>query len=174
MKEKQVYLFELDSVRNSEQEIAHGQQVLFETLIKYGYKVVLSFNQLSDSQVFLAAIKDKESYDSMMRLFEMGMLKVSLYQEYRTPSQYIQDSIRKCLGDSNNIFFFSGIPIRQEDHMLLEEVLSALQYDDPERLMEYYESWIDFEQRLCQYWKDFRDGKKDRCVISECLFNACC
>ena len=38
-----VYLFELDSVRNSKKEIQRGQQALFEEIVKKGNTVVLSF-----------------------------------------------------------------------------------------------------------------------------------
>lgn len=47
-----VYLFELDSVRNSKKEIQRGQQALFEEIVKKGNTVVLSFNQLTDSEAF--------------------------------------------------------------------------------------------------------------------------
>ena len=42
-----VYLYELDSVRNSKKEIVLGQQALFEEIVK-GNTVVLSYNQLTD------------------------------------------------------------------------------------------------------------------------------
>lgn len=48
-----VYLFELDSVRNSKAEIIKGQQALFEEIVMNGNQVVLSFNQLTDSDEFL-------------------------------------------------------------------------------------------------------------------------
>ena len=41
---KQVYLFELDSVRNSKAEIERAQKALFEEIILNGNSVVLSFN----------------------------------------------------------------------------------------------------------------------------------
>lgn len=50
---KQVYLFELDSVRNSKAEIERAQKALFEEIILNGNSVVLSFNQLADSRGFL-------------------------------------------------------------------------------------------------------------------------
>ena len=37
-----VYLFELDSVRNSKAEIIKGQQALFEEIVMNGNQVVLS------------------------------------------------------------------------------------------------------------------------------------
>lgn len=137
---KKVYLFELDSVRNSEKEIDIGQKALFEELVVNRNQVIISFNQLADSQVFLAAIKDRESYEEILKLFKMGSLKVSLFGGIRTPSQYMQDSLGKCLKDSKNSFRFSGIPVEQLDKHLLNEIKLALQYCDPERLYEMYQN----------------------------------
>ena len=53
---KQVYLFELDSVRNSKAEIERAQKALFEEIILNGNSVVLSFNQLADSRGFLRSL----------------------------------------------------------------------------------------------------------------------
>ena len=51
-----VYLYELDSVRNSKKEIVLGQQALFEEIVKKGNTVVLSYNQLTDSEAFIKAV----------------------------------------------------------------------------------------------------------------------
>lgn len=50
-----VYLFELDSVRNSPQEILRAQWAMFREVALKGNRVVLSFNQLTDSEGFCAA-----------------------------------------------------------------------------------------------------------------------
>ena len=70
-----VYLFELDSVRNSKKEIQRGQQALFEEIVKKGNTVVLSFNQLTDSEAFLCAIRDEKAYEQMVQLFALGAIK---------------------------------------------------------------------------------------------------
>ena len=74
-----VYLFELDSVRNSKKEIQKGQQALFEEIVKKGNTVVLSFNQLTDSEAFLCAIRDEKAYEQMVQLFALGAIKISRY-----------------------------------------------------------------------------------------------
>ena len=53
-----VYLFELDSVRATLREMEIGQQAMFEEIVVNGNRVVLSLNQLTDSQAFLAAVRD--------------------------------------------------------------------------------------------------------------------
>lgn len=62
MSERAVYLHELDSVRNSSGEIYHAQRALFEEIVSNGSKVVLSFNQLTDSRAFMSLIQDDMSY----------------------------------------------------------------------------------------------------------------
>ncbi|MBQ3456223.1 MAG: hypothetical protein IJG36_07280, partial [Synergistaceae bacterium] len=87
MGDRVVYLHELDSVRNSSEEIRHAQRVLFEEIVSNGSKVVLSFNQLTDSLAFISLIRDDRSYTWIRELFRSGSLKVSLYGDVRTASQ---------------------------------------------------------------------------------------
>lgn len=62
---KQVYLFELDSVRNSKAEIERAQKALFEEIILNGNSVVLSFNQLSDSRGFLRSLANTDTSEQI-------------------------------------------------------------------------------------------------------------
>ena len=77
--DKLVYLFELDSVRTSPEEIRRGQRALFEETVLNGNQVVLTFNQLTDSQAFLCAIRDPRAYPHMLELFRLGALKISRF-----------------------------------------------------------------------------------------------
>lgn len=70
-----VYLFELDSVRNSPQEILRAQWAMFREVALKGNRVVLSFNQLTDSEGFLCGVRDPKLYPHLAALFEMGVLK---------------------------------------------------------------------------------------------------
>lgn len=74
-----VYLFELDSVRNSPQEILLGQQALFREIALKGNRVVLSFNQLTDSESFLSAVRTADFYPQMLSLFAQGVMKYSRF-----------------------------------------------------------------------------------------------
>ena len=67
-----VYLFELDSVRNSKEEIAIGQKAMYEEIVRNGNQVVMSFNQLTDSEAFLSLIRDSENetYQRILALFQ--------------------------------------------------------------------------------------------------------
>ena len=74
-----VYLFELDSVRNSPQEILRAQWAMFREVALKGNRVVLSFNQLTDSEGFLCGVRDPKLYPHLAALFEMGVLKYSRF-----------------------------------------------------------------------------------------------
>ncbi len=81
-----VYLFELDSVRNSPQEILRGQQALFREIALKGNRVVLSFNQLTDSETFLWAVRDSDTRQRIAALFSQGVLRYSRF----VPGSYRQ------------------------------------------------------------------------------------
>ena len=125
-----VYLFELDSVRNSAEEIRKGQQALFEEIVINGNHVVLSFNQLTDSKAFLDILRERETYECIVELFKHGVLRVSQYRNIRTASQYIQNAIEKCLQSNSDAFLFSGIPVKCTHKALLEKIKRSLAYGD--------------------------------------------
>ena len=50
---KLVYLYELDSTRISPWEIDRGRKALYEEIVMRGNRVVLTFQQLTDSKIFL-------------------------------------------------------------------------------------------------------------------------
>ena len=135
---KQVFLFELDSIRDSKEEIERAQKALFEEIILNGNTVVLSFNQLSDSRGFLRSLVDKETAEQIAHLFELGHLKVAQYQNekgelVRTASQYFQQALAKNAEyskTSHNAFHFStfdGLGLKNEDY---EDIQRALTFCD--------------------------------------------
>ncbi len=144
---KFVYLYELDSVRNNPKEIELGQKALFEEIVKNGNIVILAFNQLTDSEAFLSAVKDKKTYESIVGLFTLGALKVSQFGGTRTASQYMQNSIEKCLGGEGNKFLFSGLPVLCTDNEMLKTIGDALRYSDIGVLREMAEKEPDGEEK---------------------------
>lgn len=129
---KSVYLYELDSVRNSEKEIGYGQQRLYDEIVLKGNQVVLTFNQLADSKALLSALESKEYRESFLKLFELGMIRVSEYKGIRTPVQYILKNIRE--DSKSNDFIFSGIPIKRADKKTVDVFRTALINNDPQFL----------------------------------------
>lgn len=138
MNERVVYLHELDSVRNSAGEIYHAQRAMFEEIVSNGSKVVLSFNQLTDSRAFMSLIQDDRSYKWIRELFREGTLRVSLYGNVRTASQYVQNALNKCL-ESSNVFYFSALPLKSTETNLIGRMLESLKFDDITLLQEKYE-----------------------------------
>ena len=72
--DKLIYLFELDSTRNSNKEIEIAQKTMFKEIVVNGNIIVLTFNQLTDSRAFLSALEDPEQYDSIIELFKLKKL----------------------------------------------------------------------------------------------------
>lgn len=130
----QVYLPELDSVRNSDTEILEGQEALWREIVHNGHSVVLSFNQLTDSLSFLSLVKDEKTFPSILALIQKGAIKVNLFGSTRTPSQYVQESIDKCIVDIDNTFLFSGLPFKAEETDILSLLAKSLRVSDPSLL----------------------------------------
>lgn len=106
-----VYLFELDSVRNTPEEILRGQRALFREVALKGNRVVLTFNQLTDSHGFLCAVGEEKSYGQILELFRIGALK---YSRYAPPGYYdglshqerqsIMDQLADCRREHGTLF----------------------------------------------------------------------
>ena len=133
---KLVYLYELDSVRNSPKEIEAGQNALFEEIALNGNAVVISFNQLIDSHAFLATLDQEKTSDVMMNLFKAGVLKLSLYGDKRTASQYVIESIDKILKSisqeesvKQGTFIFSAFPFTPDKDTWVK-IRNAIMYGD--------------------------------------------
>lgn len=137
-----VYLYELDSVRNSREEILIGQHKLFQNIALYGNCVVLSLNQLADSAAFWAGIMDDHTFEVMKDFCEKGLIRISLYNDKRTAAQYIVNHVENCINklsqqDENaSVFYFSLIPLTPNDKEILTDMESAILYSDVQLLKE--------------------------------------
>lgn len=128
------YLDELDSVRNSEKEILHAQECLFEKVVRKGEYVVLTYNQVTDSPAFLAALKDEENFQSFILLFKYGRLRISRFGNIRTPAQYFLNSVEKAIQGIKNPkkskYYFSAMPKISEDYLMLCVLRDAVRNSD--------------------------------------------
>lgn len=161
-----VYLFELDSVRNSEAEIRGGQNALFRETVLYGNTVVLSMNQVVDSKAFWNGIsqdldrqrKDQNTRGSsvaryasrlqktvsgerpytemLVELCEDGMIRTALYGDDRTAAQYLLRKIGDCLDPNKENFHFSMMPELEYNQPDLELLRDAIQYSDLQKIEE--------------------------------------
>ncbi|MGI6231200.1 MAG: hypothetical protein ACOYJL_09940 [Tractidigestivibacter sp.] len=120
---KYVYLFELDSVRKTDQEIVAGQQALWREIVENGNVVVLSFNQIIDSRGFFSLFANDEYYHGFVNLVKCGSIKISQFGETRTVSQYLLNSI-----DKDKKFIYSALPIKFTQKRLLALMRRCLTY----------------------------------------------
>ncbi|MCR4600508.1 MAG: hypothetical protein K5767_02035 [Clostridia bacterium] len=133
-----VYLFRFDSVRTSPEEIRSALEEMHRQILLYGNTVVLSYNQITDSMAFLAGIYNEQSYGAVMNLIRNGRIKMSRYAGAGTPSEYMQNAIKKYLDDETaDTFRFSGLPTGtraadlEEKRRDLKLVYEALRCSDP-------------------------------------------
>lgn len=131
---KLVYLFELDSANKEADTSAVAS--LFHEIVDNGNCVAISMNQLTDSAFFAKAIDDDFVYPLVMRLFETGAIKVSLYGNIRTASQYVQSVIERNISGTGDHFVFSNLPVNCTETGQLEIIRDALKYSDVSRINE--------------------------------------
>lgn len=130
---KLVYLFELDSVRNSDDQMELAMKALFREIVVNGNIVVITYNQLIDSRFFLSLLNDEKWSDVIIKLFQSGAIRISQFGNFRTPSQYL---INRGL-DSNENYIFSGLPIKSSQKSLIALTKRSLMYSDLTELNEY-------------------------------------
>ena len=104
---KYVYLFELDSVRKTDEEIVKGQKALYNEIVRNGNIVVLTYNQLVDSRGFFSLFDNLDYYKNLIALFENGAIRISQFGEIRTISQYLLNSI-----EDDKQFIYSALPLK--------------------------------------------------------------
>ena len=101
--DKYVYLFELDSVRKTDEEIICGQRALYDEIIKNRNIVVMTFNQFIDSRAFFSLLDNEDYFNSILELFNKGYIRISQYGNIRSIAQYLLNA----LDTEKNNFIFS-------------------------------------------------------------------
>lgn len=158
---KQVYLFELDSVKKRDEQIITAQKALFDEIVCNGNCVVMSLNQLVDSRMILSML-NSEKYSSVLNfLFQYGYLKYSRYGDYRTPSQYIQRSI-----EDRRDFIYSALPVKSTQYRLCEMIKNALKNDDVSEIAESIEKQKKAAETL-DLFDECSDGKNRHADITK-------
>jgi hypothetical protein len=134
MQNRFVYLFELDSVRTSDAEICAGQQALWNEIVRRGNTVVLTYSQLVDSRGFFSLLSHRSYYESFVRLFEEGHIRISQYGEIRTLSQYLLSTIAP-----EKKFIYSALPLKSSQRRLCALMRRSLVYSDLSEIASYLE-----------------------------------
>lgn len=138
--DKQVYLFELDSVRKTNKEIEAGQRAIYNEIVKNGNTVVITYNQIVESRAFFSLLREEEDgkqkyrsyFDSLIYLFEKGKIRISQFGDIRTISQYLQQKI-----EDDQEFLFSAFPIKSSQRRLMALVDRSLRYSDLSEVHRY-------------------------------------
>lgn len=128
-----VYLFELDSVRKTDEEIISGQKALYNEIVNNGNIVILTYNQLVDSRGFFSLLVDEAYQNNLIKLFENGAIRISQYGDKRSLSQYLINSVA-----SEKEFIYSALPLKSTQRRLLALIKRSLQYSDLSEIYEYY------------------------------------
>lgn len=134
IQQKYVYLFELDSVRDSDEEIIAGQAAIYDEIVRKGNTVVLTYNQLVDSRAFFSLMTDEAYYRNILQLFEQGCIRISQFGDIRTVAQYILSTV-----DANKRFIYSALPLKFTQKRLIALVQRSLVYSDLSEIREYME-----------------------------------
>ena len=158
---KNVYLFELDSVRNTDQEIMIGQTALYNEIVSYGHTVVMTFNQFVDSRGFFSLLSDKNYYDNIISLFESGGLKISQYGGIRSLAQYL---IYAC--DYDRTFIFAGWPLKSTQKRLIALIKRSLTFSDLSEIGLYIDGKRNSSE-LKDLFVENVDGKIENTALKE-------
>lgn len=161
---KLVYLFELDSVRKTDEEIYKGQLAMYDELVGNGNVIVMSMNQITDSKIFLSMLQNDEHYDIVKKLLQKGYIRISRYGEIRTVSQYVQNAINKNLAKNDDVFIFSAIPVKSNQKILLKLMQKVLINTDLSIIQEYISLENEDNQKVVELFNEYNI---DRTIIAK-------
>ncbi len=160
MPRKNVYLFELDSVRKTDSDIIEGQRALYHEIVENGNIVVLTFNQLVDSRGFFSLISNPEYYNNLVKLFEQGSIRISQFGKTRTVSQYLLNSIAE-----DKRFIYSAIPIKFSQKRLTALMRRSLTYSDLTEINEYREGGKRTDDEVKELFEEVIEGHVKKAEI---------
>ena len=143
-----VYLFELDSVRKTDEEIIAGQKALYNEIVNNGNIVVLTYNR------FFSLLKDSEYQKYFIRLFENGAIRISQYGDIRSLSQYLINSV-----ESEKQFIYSALPVKSSQRRLLSLIKRSLLYSDLSEIFEYSTGTNRSEKELIELFEELVDDE---------------
>ena len=126
-----VYLSELDSVKSSYVDQIKGEKVLFNALVYEGKAVVLTYNQIVDSVIFLHCIHNEESFKTLLSYFKDKRLLVNQYQENMNLSKYIQQNYDPNSSFRSTYFsFLKKYPPVIDRNVIFQGICDSIRYGD--------------------------------------------
>ena len=159
---KQVYLFELDSVRKTDAEIETGQRALYDEIVVNGNTVVLTYNQLVDSRAFFSLLDEKEYYDSLIKLCEEGRIRISQYGDIRTISQYLLNST-----EDDKQFIYSALPLKHCQKRLTALLRRSLVYSDLSEIHDYFTGHNRSQDEIRDLFIEVHDGELKQSALND-------
>lgn len=163
---KYVYLFELDSIRKSDEEIILGQQTLYDEIVKNGNIVVLTYNQLLDSRAFFSLLNHEEYYSSIIHLFEKGCIRISQFGTIRTLAQYLLNTI-----DSDKKFIYSCLPIKSSQRRLIELIKRSIMHSDLSEIKEYIDCIHKTDEDLRDLFIEVEENASGEYILQKTQLN---
>ncbi len=140
-------------MRKTDDEITIGQKTLFNEIVTHGNQVILTYNQFVDSRGFFSLLKNENYYNSIIKLFEAGAIKISQYKDIRTLSQYIINNIE----NDDKEFIYSALPLKGSQKRLAALVKRSLMYSDLTEIKLYIDHEDDDE--LKDLFIEVKNGK---------------
>lgn len=131
-KQNYIYLFELDSLRESDAEILLGLTAVHDEIVQNGNAVVLTYEQLVDSRAFFSLMEDRAFRHDILQLFRQGGLRIAQQGDIRTAAQYL-------LGRLDDSRPFLSLPLRAVQGRLIALVRRSLLFSDLSELRGYLE-----------------------------------
>lgn len=150
-----VYLFELDSVRKTDEEIVEGQKALYNEIVQNGNIVVLTYNQLVDSRGFFSLLENEEYQKNLIRLFENGAICISQFGDIRSLAQYLIQSL-----DIDKQFIYSALPVKYSQKRLLALIKRSLVYSDLSEIYEFFQGYTRSDEDLMELFKEVDEEKQ--------------
>lgn len=132
-KQNYIYLFELDSLRESDAEILLGLTAVRDEIVRNGNAVVLTYEQLVDSRTFFSLMEDRAFRHDILQLFRQGGLRIAQQGDIRTAVQYLLGR----LDDDSRPFL--SLPLRAAQGRLIALVRRSLLFSDLSELRGYLE-----------------------------------
>lgn len=163
---KYVYLFELDSIRKSDEEIILGQRTLYDEIVKNGNIVVLTYNQLLDSRAFFSLLNHEEYYKSIIQLFEKGFICISQFGTIRTLAQYLLNTL-----DLDKKFIYSCLPIKSSQRRLIELIKRSIMYSDLSEIREYIDGIYKTEEDLKDLFIEVEENASGEYILQNTQLN---
>ncbi len=151
---KLVYLFELDSVRKSDEECRKGQEALFKELMK-GNIVALSYNQVSSLIMIdlLDIWQEKQTKKPILNLCKEGRICVSQYKQLT-----LIDYITKNLEPNGPFFIFSCLYFLNDldkEHPIFAYMQGVLHHSLPKLMPKQIEETYGFNKQQSNMIYDY-------------------